>query len=94
MKETTNNEVMETMEEATELEVVEEKKGFFAKVKEGAKKHKKGLIIGGVVVTILAVGGAVLKALSGKSEDECEDCDCDYYEDDEDIIDSEAVEVE
>lgn len=83
MSEIKNNEVVEVVEvEETE------KVGFGAKVKGFCKKHKVGLIIGGVVATALAVVG-IGKAVS-KSSDTCDDYD---YEED-DIIDSTAEVIE
>lgn len=79
-------EIMEVLEEVeTEQEA---KEGFFAKIGGFCKKHKKGLIIGG-----LAAAGAVVVAMiaKGKNADDYEEeFDCD----EEDYIESECSEIE
>ena len=81
------NKQMETVE-TTEVVEVTEKVGILTKVKEGVKKHKKAVIVGG-----LAVGAAVfglVKLLKKSDEDE----DFDYEDDDYIDVDAEEVDAD
>ena len=84
MSEQKQNEVVET----TEVVEVPEKVGFLTKVKDFGKKHKKGLIAGGLALGVAVVGLVKLMKKSGDDED------FDIYSDDEDYIDVDTEEVE
>lgn len=85
MKENMNNEVIE---EAVAVDEVNEpeRKGFFAKVGTGIKKNGKkvALGVGAAVVTVGAVGFALVKAFGKGSDNELIDAsdviDCDDSE--------------
>lgn len=73
--------------ETTELTEVTEKTGVVTKVKNGVKKHKKGIIIGLLTITAVVFG---LKKFGNKSNGS--DCDCEGESDE--YVDSYAEEVE
>lgn len=61
----------------TTAEVVEEpKKGFFAKVGEGVKKHGKKVLVGAGAIGL----GVLAYALGKKAAGTDYGCDCDYDE--------------
>lgn len=85
MEEIKNVEIVEAVESIEETG----KKGFFSKVFDWAKSHKKGLAIGACVVTGLGLIGAVAGKLFGQdSYDEDED----YAEFDEEETSDETEE--
>lgn len=79
------NEIEKVNVEDTAIEVVEteETTGFMSKVLGAIKKHKKGLIIAGVIGGLL-IGRKVLKGKSRDDEDDYEDIDDDEIEDEDD----------
>ena len=83
MSENKQMEVVET----TEVVEVTEKVGILTKAKEGFKKHKKAIIVGGLALGAAAIGLVKLLKNSG------DDVDCDFCEDG-DYIDVEAEEVD
>lgn len=83
MSENKQMEVVET----TEVVEVTEKVGILTKAKEGFKKHKKAIIVGGLALGAAAFGLVKLMKKSGEDED------FDFCED-EDYIDVDAEEVE
>lgn len=84
MSENTKNEVVET----TEVVEATEKVGFLTKVKEFGKKHKKGLIVGGLAFGAAVVG--LVKLLKNAGNDD----EYDFDAEDDDYIDVDAEEVE
>lgn len=83
MSENKQTEVVET----TEVVEVPEKVGFLTKVKDFGKKHKKGLIAGGLALGLGIFG--LVKLMKNSGEDEEFD-----FNEDEDYIDVDAEEVE
>ena len=78
-------EVMEVVEENTEIEV--EETGKLSKVMSGIKKHGKKIAVGAAVAAASLIGFALVKNARSSS-----DYDSDY-DTDEDIVDADSYEV-
>lgn len=79
-------EIIEVLDEVETTQA--EQKGIFGKIGDFCKKHKKGLIIGG-----LAAAGTVVVALLAKGR-KADDFEEEFESDEEDYIESECSEIE